>query len=115
MKFFSGFCFRDEQELFDNYIDNGSFVVAGFSYGAKLAIDYTDTATSRIDKLILLSPIYFSDKSDNFKKKQILAYKQNSSLYKDIFYKNVLYPASIDISKYKADGELYKLKGAFIL
>ncbi|MDX4071839.1 alpha/beta hydrolase, partial [Aliarcobacter skirrowii] len=32
--FFSGFCFFNESSLFEEYLQDGDFVVSGFSYGA---------------------------------------------------------------------------------
>ncbi len=33
-KYFSGFCFFEESELFKDYIIQNDFTVSGFSYGA---------------------------------------------------------------------------------
>jgi len=59
MKYFSGFCLKNEKELFKEYLEDGEFVVAGFSYGAQKALDYVLTAKNRVDKLQLLSPAFF--------------------------------------------------------
>jgi hypothetical protein len=110
MKFFNGFCFKSEDELFASYIGSGSFVVSGFSYGAKKAIDYVDSCKTRVDKLVLLSPIFFLDRDESFKEAQLTAYENSREIYRKIFYKNVLYPLEIDISKYKTDGTIDELK-----
>jgi hypothetical protein len=38
MKFYSGFGFWNEKELFSEYLEDREFVVAGFSYGAQKAL-----------------------------------------------------------------------------
>mgnify|MGYP006872616152 CR=1 FL=1 len=38
MRFYSGFGFWNERELFKEYIDDNEFCVAGFSYGAQKAL-----------------------------------------------------------------------------
>jgi len=60
MIYFSGFCLKDEKELFNDYLEDGEFVVSGFSYGAQKAVDYVLNSDKRVDKLQLLSPAYFN-------------------------------------------------------
>jgi len=60
MKYFSGFCLKGEKDLFKEYLDEGDFTVAGFSYGAQKAVDYVLNSSERIDKLQLLSPAFFN-------------------------------------------------------
>jgi hypothetical protein len=60
MKYFSGFCLKGEKDLFKEYLDEGEFTVAGFSYGAQKAVDYVLSSSERIDKLQLLSPAFFN-------------------------------------------------------
>jgi len=60
MKYFSGFCLCGEKELFREYLEEGQFMVAGFSYGAQKALDYVLTSRERVDKLQLLSPAFFN-------------------------------------------------------
>ncbi len=62
MIYFSGFGMTGEQELFVDYLDDREFVVAGFSYGAIEAFEYCLSATTRINKLQLLSPAFFQKK-----------------------------------------------------
>ena len=59
MKFFSGFCLKNEQKLFSSYIEEG-LVVCGFSRGAQKALDYVLSSSERIDKLQLFSPAFFN-------------------------------------------------------
>lgn len=94
MKFFSGFGFKNEQELFSDYLTNGLYSVAGFSYGAQKALDYTLRTTDRIDKLILLSPSFFNDKPKSFKRAQIHYFKLDKNAYMKNFLSNVSYPSN---------------------
>ncbi|WP_238593468.1 hypothetical protein [Sulfurospirillum diekertiae] len=80
MKFFSGFCLANEQELFSSYLNQSDFTVAGFSYGAIKAFEYTLTCKERIDTLQLFSPAFFEDKDAKFKKLQTLSFSKNSEL-----------------------------------
>ena len=81
MKYFSGFCLENESELFKKFTCSGDFCVVGFSYGAQNALEYTSTCKKRIDKLQLISPAFFMDKSEKFKKLQIIAFRRDSDLY----------------------------------
>jgi len=60
MKYFSGFCLKNEKILFKEYLENNEFTVAGFSYGAQRALEYVLDSNKRIDKLQLLSPAFFN-------------------------------------------------------
>jgi len=59
VKYFSGFCFCKEQNLFADFLEKDEFVVAGFSYGAQKALCYALNSTKRIDKIQLISPAFF--------------------------------------------------------
>lgn len=98
MKYFNGFLFQNEAELFNDYIPNGDSVVAGFSYGATKAFEYAYSSGKRVDRLILLSPAFFADKNESYIKKQ-LKYYDNPS-YKESFFANVAYPSEMDLSAY---------------
>jgi len=89
MKYFSGFCLKDEQELFKIFTCKNDFCVVGFSYGAQKAFEYALTSKERIDKLQLISPAFFDDKSDKFKKLQIIAFRKDSESYCKNFIKNI--------------------------
>ena len=58
-KYFSGFCFADESELFSDYLENNEFTVCGFSYGAIKAFEEVLNSDLRVDKLQLFSPAFF--------------------------------------------------------
>jgi predicted alpha/beta hydrolase family esterase len=103
MKYFSGFSFKNEQELFSEFLIDEEFVVAGFSYGAQKAIEYVYSSNQRVNLLQLISPAYFNDKDIKFKRLQTLFFKKDKSQYQKNFLSNTLYPSNIDISKYIVD------------
>ncbi len=109
MKFFSGFCFRDEQKLFDDYLKYSDFCVAGFSYGAIKAFEYASTCRDRIDKLQLFSPAFFQDKSDKFKRLQTISFAKNQERYIENFVAQVRYPSSKELQSYLCQGSLDEL------
>lgn len=88
MKYFSGFCLSGESELFREFTCRGDFCVAGFSYGAQKAIEYTLSSSDRIDKLQLISPAFFQDRDEKFKKLQKIAFRKNSDEYCKNFLKS---------------------------
>lgn len=107
MKYFNGFCLSAESELFEQFIDKSDFCVVGFSYGAQRAFEYALTCRDRIDKLQLISPAFFEDKSDKFKKLQTIYFKKNSDEYCKNFISNV---SQINIDKYFQKGNEKELK-----
>ncbi len=109
MKFFSGFCLANEQELFSPYLNQSDFTVAGFSYGAIKAFEYTFTCKERIDTLQLFSPAFFQDKDAKFKKLQTLSFSKNSDLYTQNFMQNCVYPSAFDMQPFLKQGRLEEL------
>ena len=109
MKFFSGFCLANEQELFTPYLNQSDFTVAGFSYGAIKAYEYAFTCKERIDTLQLFSPAFFEDKDAKFKKLQTLSFSKNSDLYTQNFMQNCAYPSTFDIQTFFKQGNLEEL------
>jgi len=107
MIYFSGFCLDSESELFKGFTCRGDFCVVGFSYGAQKALEYTFTCKERIDKLQLISPAFFMDKSEKFKKLQTISFRKDSDLYCKNFLENV---TCKDLSKYFKKGSLEELK-----
>ena len=95
MKYFSGFCLKNEKELFKEYLEEGEFVVAGFSYGAQKALDYVLTTKNRVDKLQLLSPAFF-DYPKKIIDLNIKSFKEN----KDRYIKNFLKKAGFYEKRY---------------
>jgi len=109
MKFFSGFCLANEQELFIPYLNQSDFTVAGFSYGAIKAFEYALTCKERIDTLQLFSPAFFQDKDAKFKKLQTLSFSKNSNLYTQNFMQNIVYPSTFNVQPFFQQGSLEEL------
>ncbi|WP_281950819.1 pimelyl-ACP methyl ester esterase BioV [Nitrosophilus kaiyonis] len=109
MKYFSGFGFKDEIEIF-SFLKKSEFLVAGFSYGAIRAFEYVYKENSRVDKLILISPAFFQDRDEKFKKLQLIFFKKDPKKYFENFYENVIFPSNIYIEKYKKDDSFENLK-----
>jgi len=100
LEFFSGFCLRDESELFNEFLSFSNYEVAGFSYGAIKAFEYCLKTKKRVDSLTLLSPAFFMDKSKKFKRLQLLHFKRDKTTYMKNFLENCSYPSNINLSKY---------------
>jgi hypothetical protein len=109
MKYFSGFCFQNEEALFAPYLIPGDFSVAGFSYGAIKAFKYVLTCKHRIDTLQLISPAFFQHKDAKFKKLQTLSFAKNTQSYCETFLQNVVAPSSFDVTPYVCQGTLEEL------
>ncbi|BDY11951.1 pimelyl-ACP methyl ester esterase BioV [Hydrogenimonas cancrithermarum] len=113
MIFFSGFSLRNEQELFVEYLDryhDNPYVIAGFSYGAIKALEYTLQTGRRIDKLILLSPAWFKNKSRAFVKTQLIHYKKEPDRYVETFLKNASDPSPLGLEPYKGPSKIEELE-----
>ena len=110
MKYFSGFCFNDEKELFSDFVEESDFSIAGFSYGAIKALQYTLHSQKRVDKLILLSPAFFLNKDEKFKKMQLLFFKKDPQSYIQNFVKNTLFPSQKNLQNYIHTGCYSELK-----
>ena len=109
MTFFSGFCFHNEEALFEPYLLQNDFTVAGFSYGAIKAFEYVLTCKDRIDTLQLFSPAFFQHKDAKFKKLQTLSFTKNRALYTQNFMQNTTYPLAFDATLYTCQGTLEEL------
>lgn len=109
-KYFSGFCFKNESELFNDYLINNDFTISGFSYGAVKAFEEALSTTKRVDKLQLFSPAFFQNFDDKFKKTQLMYFKKDANAYCHNFLSNVIYPLQIDISKYFELGTIEQLE-----
>ncbi|RXI25000.1 pimelyl-ACP methyl ester esterase BioV [Aliarcobacter trophiarum] len=102
--FFSGFCFSNESELFEDYLEKGDFIVSGFSYGAIKAFLYVKNSEKRVDKLQLFSPAFFQNKDDKFKRMQLMYFKKDEEPYIKTFLGNVNSSFDKDVSKYYKKG-----------
>ena len=107
--FFSGFCFSSESELFFDYLEEGEFIVSGFSYGAIKAFEKVLKSEKRVDKLQLFSPAFFQNKDEKFKKMQLMFFKKNKEEYKNNILQNVKYPLLKNIDSYVKDGTYEEL------
>ena len=90
MQYYSGFSFENEQDLFTHYLDSSAFVIAGFSYGAIRAFEAVQHALKhgqRVDRLILLSPAFFQNKPQKFKRLQLMGYQRAQEHYIQEFRK----------------------------
>ena len=88
MQFYSGFSLKNEEYLFEEYINKSQYCVCGFSYGAIKAFRYIQEQLEtghRVDTLQLFSPSFFQTKSDKFKKLQTLGYKKDKEKYLNSF------------------------------
>jgi hypothetical protein len=99
-KYFSGFCLKDENRLFDEYIIKNDFSVAGFSFGATKAFDYVYELNKRVDTLQLFSPAFFQSSTEKFRRMQLIFFKKDENTYCNNFLKNIVYPSSTNISDY---------------
>jgi len=91
--YFSGFALTNDKHFFEEFIKEGEYSVAGFSYGAIKAIEYALTCKDRIDKIYLFSPAFFQDKSIGFKKLQLRACTKNPQSYLKTFLTNCFLPS----------------------
>ncbi|MCW8895073.1 MAG: pimelyl-ACP methyl ester esterase BioV [Sulfurimonas sp.] len=107
MLFKSGFSLKDEESLFEEYINSSEYSVCGFSYGAIKAFKYVKEQLNhgkRIDTLQLFSPAFFQNKSKKFKKLQIIAYTKDKDKYLINFIDLCFYPHSKkDTQHYETD------------
>lgn len=108
--FFSGFCFKNESKLFDEYLERNDFTISGFSYGAIKAFEKVINCETRIDKLQLLSPAFFQNKDEKFKKMQLMFFKKDEEQYIKNFLENVKSPFYKDVEKYFSKGSIEELK-----
>ncbi len=98
MKFYSGFSLSNDRQLFEAYIKDSEFNVCGFSYGAIQAFEYVLHAKTRIDTLQLFSPAFFQDKSEKFKRTQMMYMHKDKEAYLDNFLHACFSPVQIDAS-----------------
>lgn len=110
MKYFSGFSLQNEEVLFSQFLNDSEFCIAGFSYGAIKAFEYVLKSNERIDKLILISPAFFQDKTEKFSRLQLIHFNKDSKAYIENFLKNIAFPTQFDLSKYLKVGTFEELK-----
>jgi hypothetical protein len=110
MKFFSGFCFNNEEILFEEYLNKSKYNVSGFSYGAIKAVEYVNNSDLRVDTLQLFSPAFFNNVEKKFIRVQLLHFKKDRDSYIKNFLQNSIYPSSIKIDKFYYDGSYSELE-----
>lgn len=93
MNFYNGFALENCETFFEEYLEKGEYVIAGFSYGAIKALEFVlNNTTQRIDKLQLFSPAFFQTKKESFKRLQLSGYKSNANTYLKSFLENCFLP-----------------------
>ena len=107
--YYSGFCLENEKELFEEFLENGDFVLQGFSYGAIKAFKEALNSSKRVDKLQLISPAFFQTQDKKFKRMQLMFFKKDAKSYCDNFLENIAYPSSLNTSKYFTQGSMGEL------
>ena len=108
--YFSGFSLEKEEELFSEYSLKNDFTVAGFSYGAQRAFDYVINTNDRVDLLQLFSPAFFQNKDKKYKRMQVMFFKKDPLKYCDNFLSNSIYPSTINLERYFAQGSYEDLE-----
>jgi len=98
MIYFNGFALKGEDKFFKEYTVDNDLSVVGFSYGAQRAFEYTyNNSTTRIDRLILLSPAFFQNHRKSFIRTQLRYFKADQESYTKQFLKNVSHPSDISL------------------
>lgn len=109
-KYFNGFSLKDEEELFEQYINQNDFTISGFSYGAIKAFEYVLGEEKRVDTLQLFSPAFFQTQDKKFKRMQLMFFKKDAQEYCNNFLKNIAYPETFDTTKYFTQGSFEELE-----
>ncbi len=104
MIYFNGFALKGEEKFFSEYTIESDFCVVGFSYGAQKAFEYVYSGSSRVDRLILLSPAFFQNHRKSFIRTQLRYFKADQESYTKQFLKNISYPSDIDLDRYVVGG-----------
>lgn len=110
MRYFNGFSLKGEEDFFKEYLLEGDYVVAGFSYGAQSAFEYVHNATHRVDRLILISPAFFQMHKESYIKRQLKAYEKSPKSYIEAFLKNVASPSLVTLNEYVDEGKVEELE-----
>ena len=98
MIFYSGFSLSDDKKLFEPYLKDSAYTVAGFSYGAIRAFEEALASSRRIDILQLFSPAFFQDKSEKFKRMQMIYFLKEKEAYLENFLSACFFPVSLNES-----------------
>jgi hypothetical protein len=104
MQFYSGFSLKNEEYLFDKYLNRSAYCVSGFSYGAIKAFNYAKkqlASGKRVDTLQLLSPAFFQTKDTKFKRLQMLSHSKDRLQYMKHFIDSCFDPYEKKIVEFK--------------
>ena len=110
MKFYSGFSLSNDKQLFDAYIKDSEYTLAGFSYGAIQAFNEALESLGRVDTLQLFSPAFFQDKTDKFKRMQNMYFSKDKEAYLNNFRTSIFSPAEIERSISFEEGRAEELE-----
>ncbi len=112
MIYFDGFGVKNSENLFAHILDKfaNDFSVVGFSYGAIKATQYINQTNKRVDKLVLISPAFFCDRDEKFKRVQLISYKKDKAKYIENFLKNIAFPKDVDVSLYSGESRVEELE-----
>jgi len=110
MKYFNGFSLQHEEKLFQSYLIDSEYCIAGFSYGAQLAFEYVHQNKARVDRLILLSPAFFQTQKPSFIRAQLRYFEAGQEAYVDQFLSNVVHPSNLDLSSHLKVGTKEELE-----
>lgn len=105
MRFYSGFCLRNESGFFADRLKTGEYTVSGFSYGTIRALEYALQTPTRLDTLQLFSPAYFCNKPDSFKRLQLKGYRRDGVSYRSRFIESCFAPYPVREVEVVDDGE----------
>lgn len=90
-RYFSGFCFEDEKELFNEYLIENDFTISAFSYGCIEAFEEVYNSKNRVDKIQFFSPAFFQNRDEKFRRMQLMFFKKDSKSYCENFLNGVAY------------------------
>lgn len=108
--YYSGFCLKNEKELFSEYLIENDFTLSGFSYGAIKAFEEVLSTNKRVDLLQLFSPSFFQDKDKKYKRMQLMFFKKDEIAYCSNFLENIASPKSLDTTPYFTFGTYEELE-----
>lgn len=110
-RYFSGFCFENEKELFKDYLVENDFTISAFSYGCIEAFEEIYNSKNRVDRIQFFSPAFFQNRDEKFKRMQLMFFKKDCKSYCENFLKGVSYPnEKIDLEKYFKIGKYEQLE-----
>ena len=107
--YFSGFCFSQERELFEEYLIKNDFTLCGFSFGAIKAFEEALSTNQRVDKIQLFSPAFFQTKDEKFKRMQLMFFKKDEDAYIKNFLENLKDKSTKSIENFFKKGSFEEL------